>query len=321
MSRLLGVIPWVISQKGAALADISKRFDYPENQLVEDLTGVVFFVGVDPFTPDQLIEVDIADGEVMITNADWFSKPLRLTPNEGARLLTAGHSFLDTHISNSDSEGEAGPLLRALTKLGMALANSKDADASHDVVEVRLGSASKDMLSILKQAQAQREKVEISYYSIGRDKLTKRIIEPQAVFSDFGAWYVQGWCEKAVAERTFRVDRIQSIMSTGEAQQNWPQGPRDMAAFTPSETASKVVLSLEPHLSWVGSHYPTTSTKTDDEGRIIVSFLVSEVRWLERLLLRLGKAAQIVSIDPPLGPNVASTAAKRVLKRYQGASQ
>ena len=62
MARLLGVVPWVVEQDGAHLDDISARFDYPREQLLEDLEQRLFFVGVHPFTPDTLIEVRISDG-------------------------------------------------------------------------------------------------------------------------------------------------------------------------------------------------------------------------------------------------------------------
>ena len=51
LARLLGVVPWVVSHGGARLDDIAARFDYPRDQLLEDLTQRLFFVGVDPFTP------------------------------------------------------------------------------------------------------------------------------------------------------------------------------------------------------------------------------------------------------------------------------
>ena len=49
--------------------------------------GVLFLVGVYPHTPDQLIEVVIEDDRVWIHYADWFARPLRLTPPEA--LATA----------------------------------------------------------------------------------------------------------------------------------------------------------------------------------------------------------------------------------------
>ena len=55
----LSVIPWVAEHPdGALIDDIVERYAYPRAQLLDDLQDVVFFVGVHPFTPDSLIEVD-----------------------------------------------------------------------------------------------------------------------------------------------------------------------------------------------------------------------------------------------------------------------
>ncbi|HYD11207.1 MAG TPA: hypothetical protein VEA78_13985, partial [Acidimicrobiales bacterium] len=50
------------------------------------------------------------------------------------------------------------------------------------------------------------------------------------------------------------------------------------------------------------------------EGRLRITMLVDERRWLERLLLRLGPGATVVEGDPTVGPD----AARRVLGRYVG---
>ena len=41
--RLLAVLPWIESQNGPFLDEVARRFDYPEEELVEDLENVVFF--------------------------------------------------------------------------------------------------------------------------------------------------------------------------------------------------------------------------------------------------------------------------------------
>ena len=69
MKRLVAAIPWIVAQDGASLDEISDRFDYPRDLLVADLREVVFFVGVPPYTPDTLIEVDIDDDLVYISYA------------------------------------------------------------------------------------------------------------------------------------------------------------------------------------------------------------------------------------------------------------
>ena len=310
MTRLLAVIPWVVQQQGAPLDEIAARFDYPRSQLVEDLTGVVFFVGVHPFTPDSMIEVDVSDDEVQISYADWFSRPLRLTPSEGARLLTAGHSLLsDQFIAGGDNE-EAPALLRALTKLSMALGEAAD-----QAVEVRLGDAGRETLAPLRSAVDRQEQVEIEYYAYGRDELTRRIVEPSRVFSDNGNWYLDAWCHRAEAQRVFRVDRIRSVRLIGTGVEYQPSGPAGV--FTPDQNDPRVVLRLHPDSAWVVEQYPTESVETDETGHLTVSMAVSAVGWLERLMLRLGPSAEIVAIDAPLSTDLVSEAANRVLQRYR----
>ncbi len=312
MNRLLAVIPWVVEQQGAPLDEIVARFDYPRSQLVEDLTGVVFFVGVHPFTPDSMIEVDISDDEVQIRYADWFSRPLRLTPSEGARLLTAGHSLLSGQFGTGDDDGDeaASPLLRALTKLGMALGEAAD-----QAVEVRLGHAPTETLPPLRSAVSRGEQIDIEYYTYGRDELTQRIVEPLRIFSDNGNWYLHAWCHRATGERIFRVDRIRSVRLTGDPVEH--QANDSGGSFTPHGDDPRVLLRLHPDSVWVTEQYPTESVETDAEGWLNVGMAVSAVGWLERLMLRLGPRAEIVSIDPPLSPSLVSNAANRVLERYR----
>ena len=311
MTRLLAVIPWVVEQQGAPLDEIAARFDYPRSQLVEDLTGVVFFVGVHPFTPDSMIEVDISDDEVQIRYADWFSRPLRRTAGEGARLLTAGPSLLGGDFgAGAEGDQAASPLLRALAKLGMALGEAAD-----QAVEVRLGRAPAETLPPLRSALERGEQIDIEYYAYGKDELTQRIVEPLRIFSDNGNWYLHAWCHRAAGERIFRVDRVRSVRLTGEPVEH--QAGDSGGSFTPHSDDPRVRLRLRPDAAWVTEQYPTESVETDSQGRLVATMAVSAAGWLERLMLRLGPAGEIVSIDPPLSPDLVSNAAERVLERYR----
>ena len=308
LARLLSVIPWVARQDDGALIDrIVERFDYPRAQLLDDLQEVVFFVGVHPFTPDSLIEVEIGDERVHIRYADWFSRPMRLTPEEGARLLTAGRSVLP--LTESDDDDSAGPLLRALTKLGTALG-----EGAAGAVDVRLGHAPSDTLAVLRDAVARQHQVDIEYYTYGRDELTERRVDTSRIFSDQGNWYLSGWCHRADGERVFRVDRIRSVDLTDEPNSN--AAPTNASSFTPGGNDPRVVLRLAPSARWVVEQYPVEAVVEHDE-HIEVTMAVTATAWLERLLLRLGPAAELVSLDDSLPSDLRREAATRVLARYQ----
>ncbi len=310
LARLLSVIPWVADQPdGVPIDHFVARFAYPRRQLLADLQEVVFFVGVYPFTPDSLIEVDVSDDHVSIRYADWFSQPLRLSLEDGARLLTAGRSVLAMTDTADEGESKApSPLLRALTKLGTALG-----DGAERAVDIRLGAAPADTLGVLRGAIERGVQVELEYYSYGRDELSTRRVEPARIFSDQGNWYLSGWCHRAEGVRVFRLDRLRAAVAT-----DIPVEHNDASvdgAFTPSSNDPRVTLQLSTTARWVVEQYPVDSIDDDGE-KLIVTMAVSARAWLERLLLRLGPEATVLKADPSLGTQLASSAADRILARY-----
>lgn len=307
LARLLSVIPWVADHAdGVPIDDIVERFAYPRNQLLDDLQDVLFFVGVYPFTPDSLIEVDVSDDRVNIRYAEWFSRPLRLSSEEGARLLTAGRTVLA--MTEDDTDESPSPLLRALTKLGTALG-----EGAERAVDVRLGTAPADTLGVLRGALDRGVQVDLEYYSYGRDELSARRVDPARLFSDQGNWYLSGWCHRADGERVFRVDRIRSAIATDLPVAR--TAPMSEGSFSPSTDDPRVTLRLASTARWVVEQYPVESVEEHDDG-FDVTMAVSARPWLERLLLRLGPDASVVSADPALGTDLAPSAADRILARY-----
>jgi hypothetical protein len=80
----------------------------------------------------------------------------------------------------------------------------------------------------------------------------------------------------------------------------------------------RVVLDLAPEAGWVTEVYPVEDVDTAPDGHLRVTMAISARAWLERLLLRLGARAHVVSVagDDDLA-TCASDAARRVLARYQ----
>ena len=72
------------------------------------------------------------------------------------------------------------------------------------------------------------------------------------------------------------------------------------------------MLDLAPRARWVAEQYPMESVQEKGKGRLRVTFVVSETAWLERLLLRLGPDATVVSGAEGIG----RAAAERVLACY-----
>jgi proteasome accessory factor C len=306
---MLELVPWVMSQGAAELSEVSQRFDYPEAELREDLVKVLFVVGLHPFTPDELIYVMGLDEEdnggwVAISNADYFSRPLRLTQSQAMGLIGAGEALLSEADPNS-------PLSRGLAKLANGLGVSVGEDLA-----VSLGESADEWVAPLLTAAAERHQVQIRYFSFGRGQESDRVIHPYRVFSEMGNWYVQGHCQQAGGVRVFRIDRIRSL-EVKESVFDPPDETGTPSAFQARDNDPRVVLRLAPAASWVLERYPTEEQVHLEGGAIEATLPVSEIGRLERLLLQLGNQAELRRADPPVANDQARVAAQRVLARYE----
>ena len=318
MARLLGIVPWVVKQGGAHLDDIAARFDYPRDQLLEDLTQRLFFVGVHPFTPDTLIDVFIEDEVVDIQYADWFSQPMRLSTEAATRLLAAGRTVLDMSEgrvrSEAGNEAEAAPLVRALAKLRLSLGAEGGDGAGH--IDVCLGDAPAATLDELRRAISERRRIEIEYYSFGRDVMTSRAVDPARLLSHDGVWYLFGWCCRAGAERVFRVERIRTLAVTDtpiEAQLDTAEEPAiGMAGIDRTAT-----IRLAPEAAWAADYHDARQRTERPDGTVDAVFAVASESWLARVLVQLGPQAELVASDPGIEPDLRAATAGRMLERYR----
>ncbi len=303
LRRVLALVPWIADHPGAALADVAARFDVNERELEHDLE-LLPLCGLPPYTPDRMIEVELVDGEVWIRFAEYFGRPLRLTAEEGLALLAGGRALLA--VPGSDTEGT---LATALEKLAGTLGTG-------DGLAVEVGEP--PHLEALRRAAAAGERVEVDYYSFGRDALTTRRIDPYAVFHAYGHWYAEAWCHLVDADRLFRVDRLQAVRATGEVFE--PRGDVATAVaeavFHPSPDDPRVTLELTPEAGWVVESYPCEEAEERPDGSWRVVLAISERAWLERLLLRLGPDARVIA--PAELRTAAADAAGRLLGRYRG---
>ncbi len=312
LARLLAMIPWIVAHRGPTVEEVCSRFELTPSELASDIS-LLYLCGLHPYTPDLLIEAEVRDKRVWVSYADYFSRPLRLTPVEGLGLLTAAQTLLA--VPGTDP---AGPLATGLAKLASSL-------GADDVLTVDLGDAATDVIDVLRAGVAQQTQVEIDYLSFSRNERTSRTIEPDHVFVTQGQWYVSGWCHLAHADRTFRVDRIATaqiteVARTHEARAAAPE------LFRHAPVGGEATIRLAPQDTWVREQYPLlsdepqtepeTEPETDPQsaGFHIVRLMVTDDAWLDRLALRLTHDSEI--LVGPSGWGGTAGAATYVASRY-----
>ncbi len=285
LRRMLAMVPWILAHPGTTIRELAERFEVPEAELEADL-ALLPMCGLPPYSL-----------------AEYFERPLRLTPSEGVALLAVGRALLA--VPGSDP---TGPLATALEKLERAL-------GAQGALSIDVGAG--DHLERLTRAAETGEQLELDYYSFARDEMTTRVVDPIRVFHALGAWYLAAYCHRAQGERLFRVDRVRAVRATGaEAEAHPVDDDEELAdlVYRPEPSDPRVRLRLRPEAAWVVDSLPTEHAQPRRDGGWDVVLAVSGPAFIERLLLQLGPAATVVG--PPEAAAARAEAAGRVLARY-----
>ncbi|MEZ4726061.1 MAG: WYL domain-containing protein [Caldilineaceae bacterium] len=70
--------------------------------------------------------------------------------------------------------------------------------------------------ALLEQAMDQQRRVDLHYFSAGRNLLTRRLVDPHWVEERYGVLYLVAYCHTAGRVLTFRLDRIQALAICGD---------------------------------------------------------------------------------------------------------
>lgn len=282
LSKILALIPYVLSNRGADVADVLERFDYTEAELTRDLNAV-FVCGLPGYGPGDLMEAYIDDDEVVIDSADYFSRAPRLNSTEALGLLASGLAVAGS--------GQGTPALdSAIKKLTRVVLPEAEESLTVDLADTS------EELTVLRKAARQNQAIQISYRSLSREEDTERVIEPWSVFSTLGNWYVLAHCRLVDDSRTFRIDRIKELVPLDETFTPPDDVPHPGVGYTPSDGDISGVIELAPAARWVLEYYPVETLSETDKSTVI-RFSAPDPEVPARLLLRLGGTARLIEGD------------------------
>jgi predicted DNA-binding transcriptional regulator YafY len=116
-----------------------------------------------------------------------------------------------------------------------------------------LGEKTVRMLCDLDEAVRSRRTVELEYFSLSRNRTTRRAVDPYGLTFRRHSWYLVGLCHRRKGPRVFRADRISAVEVTRERF----EAPRDSSLddffadaweVYASAVKSRVRLVFEPRL-------------------------------------------------------------------------
>ncbi len=145
--------------------------------------------------------------------------PVIFSLDEVAALVTAG-KFMDKMADDSLRDRYILALEKVLSVMSCREKASLEAINDHIAVFVDKqpgSSAPARFLSGIQTAIGTGRVLVISYHGPDMEASSARAVEPLGLFYYGGQWYLHAWCRNRRAYRTFRADRIKSLLVTEEA--------------------------------------------------------------------------------------------------------
>ncbi|MFM9367811.1 helix-turn-helix transcriptional regulator [Streptomyces sp. Da 82-17] len=291
--RMLSLVTYLRERPGARIADVARAFGISEDELISDL-DVLPLCGTS-FRGGDLLDIDTDGERIWWHNPAALSAeaaaPLRLAADEATALLVAARAVATLPGLR---EGDREALLRATAKLEAAAGETAGASARLSVTFESEGG----VFAEVDRAISERRRLWVRYYSPARDELTEREVDPIRLFA-LGHTYMEAWCYRSEARRTFRLDRVAEIRILDE-----PAAPpelelRDLseALVQPSADDPEVVVEVGPGGRWVAEYYPHDSAEELPDGGLRITLRTPDPASLRRLALRLGPDGRITAPD------------------------
>lgn len=308
--RMLSLVTYLRERPGARVADVARAFGVSGDELIADLE-LLPMCGTS-FRGGDLLDID-TDGEHI-----WWhnpaalgaeaAQPLRLASDEATALLVAARAVATLPGLR---EGDRQALLRATAKVEAAAGESAEASSRLSVTFESEGGVFADV----DRAISEGRRLWIRYWSPARDEVSEREIDPIRLVS-VGHTYVEAWCRRSEARRTFRLDRVAEIRILDEPSEPPRIEPRDLSAglVQPSADDPEVVVEVGPAGRWVAEYYPHEAAEELPDGGLRITIRTPAPESLRRLALRLGPDGRIVAPVELAGS--ARNAAREALAAY-----
>ncbi|MBL9014709.1 MAG: WYL domain-containing protein [Myxococcales bacterium] len=313
LRRLLYIVPYVAKHpEGVDVDALAKMLGAEREEMLADLE-LLSQVGPPDGDPGEYLLVSVEEGRVFVDLAHRLTRPLRLTPAEGAALLLGIKALRESGIAPFDAAMQSAES-KLLKALGRDAREAETLATSTVVAEPDAAVASH--LRALVSAARKSERVEIDYAAASRAQAEKRPFDPYGIVHHAGEWYVVGHCHKRGDIRTFRIDRIAALHPTGQKFERAAgfdlEAYRRERLYVPSANSVTVKVRLDPlAVTRIGANWPVGDVTMLDDGSAELDVDCDGFEWVTQWVLGLGRHAAI------LGPEEARQAMRQRITRLR----
>ena len=288
--RMLALVPYLQGNDGVPVNEVAAEFGVTAKVIRDDLR-LLMYTGTGEYA-GELIDFDLTaleeDGIVHIRDAEFMTRPLRISTREGVALIVALRTL---RASGAGDE---------LTVIDSALAKLESAVGGVSApVDILLDEVAPDIHATIVRGLAAGRRLELTYANASRDEQSDRDVDPRRLFTEQGKLYLEAWCLKAEDLRFFRLDRVVSARVTAIDAEEHDATARDLSdgIFTVGAQTPYAEVDLHPHAHWLTEYYQVDLVEEREDGVWRAKLYGADWSWLRRLVLRNAGSITVIAPD------------------------
>lgn len=300
LRKVLRILPLVQGNQGIRVSELARQSGIPEEEIMTDLPALVNLCGVPPYSPMDLVDLEIEGDRVKIRFADQFKRPVRLTLREAIAL--------DMALAGWEERGE-GPFGRAVSSLRKKVRDAVAPEVADEVSRAgaRIGAPADvgqpgRIVSLMKEAVGRQVAVRMEYFSRNSGRLSEREVHPYGIYEQGGHWFLVGLEPVSGLVKTFRADRVRMATLTArdyEIPLDFDVGRyRREGPVEPEGEALEVKVRFDPESArFAREEFPASEWEEHPDGSVVATVKTNRTFWLVSELLPWGGHVSIRSPD------------------------
>lgn len=201
LSRLAAILTQLQTKRLITATELAEKFSVSIRTIYRDIKAL----------EQAGVPVLTEEGKGYSLMEGYRIPPVMFTESEANALITAEQLVLKNKDASFVKE-YSGAIIKIKSVLRHTTKDKANLLSDRIVFRQNAGNdRTSNHLSTLQLALTNLNLVEIDYYSPDNDQLTKRIIEPFALYSTHENWIVIAWCRLRKNYRAFRLDRMKNL--------------------------------------------------------------------------------------------------------------
>ncbi|MBT2587316.1 YafY family protein [Arthrobacter sp. ISL-95] len=294
LARMLQLVPFLVHHQGLHIQQVADQFGISRKALIDDLK-ILICSGLPEGYPDDLLDIQWENDHVYISEHLDLNRPVRFSEDEAAALLTGLAMLGDLPALAGMSEGESGNALESVT-IKLTGAAGQAARLAGSVSGQSVTPEQSDSFATITQAIREGQQLRLRYFSLQRDEVTERDVDPLRLYSLDNTWYFEAYCHSKAGIRNFRLDRVETLEPNGHAASGSATAGQDFPArlFTPGDDDVLVTLQLTRQGAGLADDYYADRTAQLPDGGLLAEVRFGDAGWLRMFVSQHGGSVRIL---------------------------